>query len=76
MGMSAKIILTEALELPSSLRAMVAERLIESLDEDQSLEMSPEWQNEIIRRCREIDEGSAVLISAEAVFKRLYNSVQ
>ena len=76
MGLTAEIILTEALELPSSLRAMVAERLIESLYEDQSLELSPEWREEINRRCREIDDGVAQLIPAETVFKRLYASVQ
>jgi len=76
MGLSAETIITEALELPSTTRAMVAERLIESLDLDESMELSPEWRDEISRRCREIDEGTAQLIPAETVFKRLYAALQ
>jgi putative addiction module component (TIGR02574 family) len=76
MGLSAETIITEALELPSTMRAMVAERLIESLDLDESMELSPEWRDEISRRCREIDEGTAQLIPAETVFKRLYAALQ
>jgi putative addiction module component (TIGR02574 family) len=76
MGLPAETIITEALELPTALRAMIAERLIESLDLDESLELSPEWREEIARRCHEIDEGTAQLIPAETVFKRLYASLQ
>ena len=76
MGLPAETIISEALELPSTLRAMVAERLIESLDLDESMELSPEWREEINRRCREIDEGTAHLIPAATVFKRLYASLK
>ena len=56
MGLPAEKIIAEALQLPSTLRALVAERLIESLDIEESGEVTPEWREEIVRRCREIDE--------------------
>ena len=76
MGLPAEKILSEALELPTTLRAMVAERLIESLDMDEQSDLSSEWQEEITRRCREIDEGMVELITAEKVFARAYASLE
>jgi len=35
-------------------------------------DLSPEWKKEIERRCREIDEGTVALSSAEDVFERAY----
>jgi putative addiction module component (TIGR02574 family) len=72
MGLPAEKIISEALELPVTQRAMVAERLIESLDVEESFELSPEWEEEILRRCREIDEGLDELIPAEEVFAKAY----
>ena len=69
---SVKKIISEALELPPSLRALVAEQLIESLDFEESIELSAAWREEILRRCREIDEGTAEFEDADKVFARLY----
>ena len=35
-------------------------------------ELSPEWREEICRRCDEIDDGTAQLRDAEDVFARAY----
>jgi putative addiction module component (TIGR02574 family) len=61
---------SEALDLPPTERAFVAERLIESLDAEPGPELSPAWMAEIRRRCREIDEGRAELRGADEVFAR------
>ena len=59
--------------MPAPIRAFVAERIIESLDmADTPTELSPEWKTEIEKRCREVDEGTAVLIDADEVFKKAY----
>jgi hypothetical protein len=50
----------------------VAERLIESLDFDSDVVLSPEWKAEIDKRCREMDEGTVSLIDADTVFKKAY----
>jgi putative addiction module component (TIGR02574 family) len=76
MGLPAEKIIAEALELPRSVRALVAERLIESLDFEEPLEISEEWREEIRRRCKEIDEGTAELLDADEVFARLYASLK
>ena len=76
MGLPAEKIIAEALKLPTTLRALVAERLIESLDLEESGEVTPEWRDEIIRRCREIDEKIVDLIPAETVLARAYATLK
>lgn len=66
-------IITEALKLPLQARAFVAEKLIESLDSGQTVELSLEWREEIRKRCREIDEGLVKLSDEQAVFERAYS---
>ena len=76
MGLPAEKIITEALQLPSTLRALVAERLIESLDLDESGDISPQWGDEIARRCHEIDAQIVELIPADAVMARAYAALK
>lgn len=73
---SVKEIVSEALELPPSLRALVAEQLIESLDEEISPELSPAWRTEILRRCAEVDAGTVELLDAEEVMARAAASLE
>ncbi|HNS19287.1 MAG TPA: addiction module protein [Sedimentisphaerales bacterium] len=68
-------VLKEALQLPREARALIAEKLLESLDLDEPFEVSSEWRQEIARRCREIDEGTVDLIPADQVFKEANQGV-
>jgi putative addiction module component (TIGR02574 family) len=61
-------IVSEALALPSPVRALLAEKLIESVDASAGSELSPEWREEICRRCAEVQEETASLRNAEDVF--------
>lgn len=61
----------KALKLSSITRASLAEILLESPDYEEDFLISDDWMNEIQKRCREIDEGKAPLISAEDVLARL-----
>jgi hypothetical protein len=70
--MTAEKLVSEALQMPNTIRAFVAERLIESLDFDSDVVLSPEWKAEIDKRCREMDEGTVSLIDADTVFKKAY----
>jgi len=72
MSMTAEKLVSEALDLPCPIRAFVAERLIESLDTDTVADLSPEWKEEIEKRCREVDEGIVNLIPATEVFEKAY----
>jgi putative addiction module component (TIGR02574 family) len=69
-------ILNNALKLPLQLRAYVAERLIESLDEEGDLSVSPAWQEEINRRRLEVENGTVSLIAAEEVFDKAFRSIE
>ena len=57
MKADAKKILEEAMHLEPSTRALIAETLLESLDFEEDFEISPAWQDEIQRRCEQIDRG-------------------
>ena len=72
MSMTADKLVSEALHMPSAVRAFVAERIIESLDVDTEIDLSPEWKAEIEKRCREVDEGTVTLIDADDVFNKAY----
>ena len=71
----AEQIVMEVLELPSTVRAFVAEKLIESLDAAPAGSLSPEWKAEVQRRCREVDENLVALRDAESVFKTAFASL-
>jgi putative addiction module component (TIGR02574 family) len=65
----------EVLELPASERARLAQRLLESLDDeepDDPAEVAQAWEAEIARRLAELDAGATVLIPAEQVLAELH----
>ncbi|MBI2437943.1 MAG: addiction module protein [Lentisphaerae bacterium] len=70
MSIKPEQIVAEALELPSSLRAFVAEKLIESLEAPEVPRLSAKWKAELRRRCAEVDREAVSLRAAEVVFKR------
>lgn len=67
----AKKILEEAMQLEPTTRAFIAESLLESLDLEQDFPVSPEWLEEIRRRCAEIDSGKAALLDGAMVINEL-----
>ncbi|MEK7175570.1 MAG: addiction module protein [Patescibacteria group bacterium] len=75
MEISTKQVVLEALKLPPLLRAFVAEKIIESLDEIQGPDLSQEWKKVIARRCQEIDQNLVELKQAESVFERAYSKL-
>ncbi len=72
MNMTAEKLVSEAMQMPTTMRAFVAERIIESLDFDADVDLSPEWKAELDKRCREIDEGTVALLDGDEVFKKAY----
>ena len=71
MKADAKKILEEAMHLEPSTRALIAETLLESLDFEENFEISPAWQDEIQRRCEQIDRGEVELIDSDTVMVEL-----
>ncbi|MBI2838395.1 MAG: addiction module protein [Acidobacteria bacterium] len=75
MNMRVEEIVLQALELPPPARALLVERLIESLD-CMPGELTPQWKDEIRRRCRELDQSIVELRSAEDVFAEAYRTLE
>lgn len=63
-------IIDQVLHWPRESRALLAEKLLESLDHEE-FEVSPEWMVEIRQRCREIDDGTVDLVPADQVFEEI-----
>ncbi len=64
-------VIAEAMCLPMEARAYVAERLLASLDDEESEPLSPAWSAEIKRRWAAYEHGEEKTISAEDLFKKL-----
>ena len=64
-------ILRAALALPAEARAMLSDRLLESLDGPDQKRIDALWAEEAERRLREIDEGKVEMIDGELVIQRL-----
>jgi len=75
MSTTAEKVVTEALGLSPSLRAFVAEKLIESLDAPDNPPLSTKWQAELRKRCAEMDRGEVELRDAHRVFADAFASL-
>ena len=58
-------------QLEPNARAFIAEALLESFDLDQDFAVSPEWLEEIRRRCVDIDSGKATLLDSAMVINEM-----
>jgi hypothetical protein len=75
MSTTAEKVVTEALGLSPSLRAFVAEKLIESLDASENQPLSPRWREELRKRCAEMDRGEVEMRDADKVFADAFASL-
>ncbi|HKG97987.1 MAG TPA: addiction module protein, partial [Pyrinomonadaceae bacterium] len=64
-------IISAALALPPSARAMLAEHLMESLDAEDQERIDALWAEEAERRDNEIEDGIIAAIAGEEVMNRL-----
>ena len=71
MGGSFEDILNDAMKLSPADRALLAERLISSLDEQVDPDADAARQDEVARRWKEIQAGQAALIPWEVVRERI-----
>lgn len=74
--MTIEQILTEAMKWPTPSRAYVAEKLLETLDFEEDVELSEEWLAEIRRRVATIEAGQAQMLPAEKVFAAIRRRLQ
>jgi putative addiction module component (TIGR02574 family) len=64
-------IIRAALSLPPGARVTLAEHLLESVDDDDQKRIDALWAEEVERRVKEIEDGTATLIPGEEVMNRL-----
>jgi putative addiction module component (TIGR02574 family) len=71
MSTAANELFDAAMALSPSERVELATRILETVDDDAPVELSPEWKAEIKRRLDEIDRGEGTWLSEEEVEQRL-----
>jgi len=71
MNISVEQIAEEALALPSEARALLADRLVESLDPTEDGYIRQLWMKEARRRIDEVRSGAVVTISGEDAFAQV-----
>jgi len=64
-------IFNNAIVLPLHERAYLARLLLESIDREEDSEITEDNMIEILRRCKEIDEGRVNLIPAEQAIAQI-----
>lgn len=62
----------EVLALPATSRALLAQKLMESLEDGEQDEGARAWGEVAERRCREIDEGAVELLPGDDVMNELF----
>lgn len=71
MHTEAQRIVEHALKMSVRERAEIAQRLLDSLDQQSDMDVDSAWQSEIERRISEIDSGRVSCIPWEEVRERL-----
>ncbi len=68
--------LDEALSLPSNMRAILIEKLIESLNLPKREDIDKLWAEEAEKRIADVDSGRVKPISGEQVFKEIHERLK
>jgi len=75
MHMTVEQIADEALALPSEARALLADRLVESLDPAEDGYIRELWMREARRRVEEVRSGKVDTISAAEAFAQVRQTI-
>ena len=71
MSQKSEALISDALQMPDEDRAMIAERLIASLDHEFEQDTELAWQQELQKRIDDIDKGKLTCVPWEQVRTRL-----
>ena len=71
MGRAKEVLKRELLDLEPADRAEVAEDALRSLESTDYGQLSPAWEEEVQRRLRAVEDGSAELIPGDEVFREI-----
>jgi hypothetical protein len=76
MGIPVEKLTEAALSLPSDARALLADRLVESLDPLLDEEVRGLWAAEAIRRRDEVREGKVQTVQGDVALSQVLNSLK
>ena len=76
MHITVEQIVEEALALPSEARALLADRLVESLDPADDGYLRQLWVKEAQRRIEEVRSGRVIPIPGEAAFSQVRAAIK
>jgi putative addiction module component (TIGR02574 family) len=72
MSLPVETLTEQALALPADQRALLADKLVESLDPAEEVGIRAAWMAEIDRRIADVESGRTKTIPAEQVFAEIH----
>ena len=73
--MTVEQILREVALMPAPTRAFIAEKILEMLDAEEQINLSPEWMNLIQQRLADIDAGIVQMVRAEEALNQIWSEL-
>jgi hypothetical protein len=70
--MTVEQILKEVALMPAPTRAFIAEKILEMLDIEEQINLSPEWMSLIQQRISDIDDGIVQMVGAEEALSQTF----
>jgi hypothetical protein len=73
--MTVEQILQEIALMPAPTRAFIAEKILEMLDIEEQINLSPEWLSLIQQRVADIDAGAVQMVGAEEALNQIWSEL-
>ena len=73
--MTIEQILQEVALMPAPTRAYIAEKILEMIDAEEQIHLSPEWISLIENRVADIDAGVVQMVKADDVMKQIWSEL-
>jgi hypothetical protein len=73
--MTVEQILQEIASMPAPTRAFIAEKILEMLDFEEQINLSPEWIHLIQQRTMDIDAGVVEMVEAEEALNQIWSEL-
>ncbi|MEZ4589957.1 MAG: addiction module protein [Chloroflexota bacterium] len=74
--MTIEQILQEVALMPAPTRAYIAEKILEMIDAEEQINLSPEWISLIEERVSDIDSGVVQMVQADDVMKQIWSELR
>jgi predicted phosphatase len=74
--MTIEQILQEVALMPAPTRAYIAEKILEMIDAEGQINLSPEWISLIEERVSDIDDSLVQMVKADDVMKQIWSELK